>query len=109
MLSSTDRISIGAKSPLTGGIKESNAGGRTGLQLAHLGIKALVIEDKPAEPGFWILHLSSSGLHFEPAGDLVGKGVFSVSPPMLERYGDKVAIALIGPGGELFNSAGIQT
>ncbi|OGO28458.1 MAG: aldehyde ferredoxin oxidoreductase [Chloroflexi bacterium RBG_16_54_18] len=109
MLSSTDRISIGAKSPLTGGIKESNAGGRTGLQLAHLGIKALVIEDKPAEPGFWILHLSSSGLRFEPAGDLVGKGVFSVSTPLLERYGDKVAIALIGPGGEFqLNSAGIQ-
>ena len=32
MLSSTDRISVGGKSPLTGGIKESNAGGRTGLQ-----------------------------------------------------------------------------
>ena len=31
MLSSCDRISVGAKSPLTGGIKESNAGGRTGL------------------------------------------------------------------------------
>ncbi len=50
MLSSTDRISIGAKSPLTGGIKESNAGGRTGLQLAQLGIKALVIEDRPLIP-----------------------------------------------------------
>jgi len=109
MLSSTDRISIGAKSPLTGGIKESNAGGRTGLQLAQLGIKALVIEDRPSEPGFWILRLSSSGVLFEPAGDLVGKGVFSVSPPLLERYGDKVAIALIGPGGEFrLNSAGIQ-
>src|SRR4030042_14641 len=44
MLSSTDRISIGAKSPLTGGIKESNAGGRTGLQLGHLGEKTLGIE-----------------------------------------------------------------
>lgn len=109
MLSSTDRISIGAKSPLTGGIKESNAGGRTGLQLAQLGIKALVIEDRPSEPGFWILHLSSSGVRFEPAGDIVGKGVFSVSPALLERYGDKVAIALIGPGGEFqLNSAGIQ-
>ncbi len=51
MLSSTDRISIGGKSPLTGGIKEANAGGRTGLQMTHLGIKALIIEDQPAEPG----------------------------------------------------------
>src|SRR5512136_1175483 len=58
MLSSTDRISIGAKSPLTGGIKESNAGGRTGLQLSHLGVKALIIEDQPEEQGWWMLHLS---------------------------------------------------
>ena len=51
MVSSTDRISIGGKSPLTGGIKEANAGGRTGLQMTHLGMKALILEDWPAEPG----------------------------------------------------------
>ena len=44
MLSSYDRISIGAKSPLTGGIKESNAGGSTGLLITRLGIKALILE-----------------------------------------------------------------
>src|SRR5512140_2155329 len=42
MLSSIDRISIGGKSPLTGGIKEANAGGRTGMHMAMLGIKALI-------------------------------------------------------------------
>ncbi len=52
MLSSTDRISVGAKSPLTGGIKESNAGGRTGLHMTHMGIHALIIEDQPQEDGF---------------------------------------------------------
>ena len=50
MLSSCDRISIGGKSPLTGGIKEANAGGTTGLQMARLGIAALIIEDEvPAD------------------------------------------------------------
>ena len=43
-LSSLDRISIGGKSPLTGGIKEANAGGRTGYHLTQLGIKALIYE-----------------------------------------------------------------
>src|SRR5512140_1006287 len=43
MISSTDRISIGGKSPLTGGIKEANAGGRAGDHLARMGIKSLVI------------------------------------------------------------------
>src|SRR5512142_3004237 len=61
MLSSTDRISVGAKSPLTGGIKEANAGGRTGLHMAYLGIHALVLEDIPDAPGYWVLHLSIDG------------------------------------------------
>ncbi|MGD2159515.1 MAG: aldehyde ferredoxin oxidoreductase N-terminal domain-containing protein, partial [Anaerolineales bacterium] len=109
MLSSCDRISIGAKSPLTGGIKEANAGGRTGLQLTYLGIKALILEDQPTEAGYWILHLSPQGAKFETADDIAGRGVFEVTPPLLERYGDDVAIALIGPGGEMrMASAGIQ-
>ena len=109
MLSSCDRISIGGKSPLTGGIKEANAGGRTGLQLTHLGIKALIIEDRPAEPGLWMLHLSAEGARFEGADELAGMGVFDVTPPLLERFGDNVAIALIGPGGEMrLSAAGIQ-
>lgn len=109
MLSSTDRISIGAKSPLTGGIKEANAGGRTGMQMALLGIKALIIEDRPDEKGWYMLHLSVDGVRFEPADDLAGLGVFETTPPLLERFGDKVAIALIGPGGEMqLRTAGIQ-
>lgn len=109
MISSTDRISIGAKSPLTGGVKEANAGGRTGLQLALLGVKALIIEEQPAEPGWQLLHLSADGVRFEPADDLAGLGVYEVVPPLLKRYGDKVAIALIGPGGERrLRTAGIQ-
>lgn len=109
MLSSCDRISIGAKSPLTGGCKEANAGGRTGLQLTHLGIKALVVEGVPAESGWWLLHLSTAGVRFDRADELAGMGVFEVAPHLMERYGDKVAIALIGPGGEMrLNGAGIQ-
>src|ERR1044072_2833722 len=110
MLSSTDRISVGGKSPLTGGIKEANAGGRTGLHMTHMGIHALIIEDQPGTDGFWILHLSlSSGAKWERADDLVGLGVYATAPKLLERYGDKVAIAMIGPGGEMqMKAAGIQ-
>src|SRR5512138_3848280 len=69
MLSSNDRISVGGKSPLTGGIKESNAGGRTGLHMSHMGIYALIIEDQPEEDGYWILHLSLKGATWEKADD----------------------------------------
>src|SRR5512142_3270524 len=61
MLSSTDRISVGGKSPLTGGIKEANAGGRTGLHMTRLAIHALILEDAPEQPGLWVLHLSVGG------------------------------------------------
>ena len=109
MLSSTDRISIGGKSPLTGGIKEANAGGRTGYHMAFMGIHALIIEDAPKDDGYWVLHLSMNGAKWEKADDLVGVGVYATAPKLLEKYGDKVAIALIGPGGEMrMKSAGIQ-
>ena len=38
------RISVGCKSPLTGGIKEANSGGQPGGHLAKLGIMGIVIE-----------------------------------------------------------------
>ncbi|MEP7136625.1 MAG: aldehyde ferredoxin oxidoreductase C-terminal domain-containing protein [Chloroflexota bacterium] len=109
MLSSTDRISVGGKSPLTGGIKEANAGGRTGYHMTFMGIHALIIEDQPKEDGFWVLHLSLSGAKWEKADELVGLGVYSVAPKLIEKFGEKVAIALIGPGGEMkLKAAGIQ-
>ena len=109
MLSSCDRISVGGKSPLTGGIKESNAGGRTGLHMTHLGIKTLIIEDQPTDSNWWLLHLSQKGAEFMPADDLAGLGVYAAAPLLIERFGDKVAIALIGPGGEMqLAGAGIQ-
>jgi aldehyde:ferredoxin oxidoreductase len=71
-VSSCDRISVGGKSPLTGGVKESNAGGSTGLKLTHLGIKSLIIENEPTDGGWWLLHLSAGGGRFERCDDLSG-------------------------------------
>jgi aldehyde:ferredoxin oxidoreductase len=109
MVSSCDRISIGAKSPLTSGIKESNGGGTTGLKLARLGIHALIIEGQPEQASWWLLRIHASGGSFEPADDLLGLGVYETGERLLERYGRRVGLALIGPGGEHgYLSAGIQ-
>ncbi len=114
MLTSCDRISFGAKSPLTRGIKEANAGGSTGLHMTNLGMKALILEgaclaDGEARTGWWVLHLSRAGARFEPADEIAGLGVYAATPKLLARYGEKVAVALIGPGGELrLSGAGIQ-
>jgi aldehyde:ferredoxin oxidoreductase len=108
-ISSCDRISIGAKSPLTGGVKESNAGGSTGLMLSHLGMRALIIEDQPQDDGWFVLKLNSEGGRFDSADDLIGLGVYDTAQTLLERYGSHVGLALIGKGGEMgLRSAGIQ-
>jgi aldehyde:ferredoxin oxidoreductase len=114
MLTACDRISFGTKSPLTRGIKEANAGGSTGLHMTSMGMKALILEgEAPAHitagSGWWVLRLSLQGAQFEPADDIAGLGVYEAAPRLLARYGEKVAIALIGPGGEMkLSAAGIQ-
>ena len=109
MLSSCDRLSVGGKSPLTGGVKESNAGGRTGLHMARMGMKALILEGGLVGDQWWILHLSLDGMRLDPADPIVNRGIYESGDWLLKKYGDKVAISLIGPGGELeLASAGIQ-
>ncbi|NJD58630.1 MAG: aldehyde ferredoxin oxidoreductase [Anaerolineales bacterium] len=109
MLSSCDRISVGGKSPLTGGVKEANAGGTTGLQMALLGIKAILIEDKPDNNEWSILFVDHEGIRFEPADNLVGCGVYDCGQKIVAWYGGKVAAAIIGPGGEMqLAASGIQ-
>ena len=50
-LTTAHRISIGGKSPLTGGIKESNAGGYAATLLAGQGIRMAVVEGLPDTDG----------------------------------------------------------
>src|SRR3970282_445496 len=44
------RISMSGKSPLTGGIKEANAGGNPGQHLMKLGIRAVVVKGNAEDP-----------------------------------------------------------
>ncbi len=97
--SSSGRISAGAKSPLTGGTKESNAGTPVSQMLGRLRIRAIIIEDQPAE-GWWLLRVSTAGAELLPADDLEGKITSEVNETLFKRYGDSVGIASIGPTGE---------
>lgn len=96
------RISVGAKSPLTGGIKESNAGGSFSQKLARLGIKALVIEGMPADDKFYVINVNSGGVTIEEAPpEIIGKGNYEAIKLLSEKYGEKAAVALAGPAGEM--------
>ena len=47
VVTTTGKFSVGGKSPLTRGVKESDVGGEAGKKIARLGIKAVVLEDIP--------------------------------------------------------------
>ncbi|MEW6423821.1 MAG: aldehyde ferredoxin oxidoreductase C-terminal domain-containing protein [Bacillota bacterium] len=102
---SSGRLSVGGKSPLTGGIKEANAGGITSQKLANLGIKAVIVEGKPADGGWSLLKITPDGAELLDAGDLAGKGTYEVTAICRERYGSKVGVITIGPAGEMCLSA----
>ncbi len=95
------RLSAGAKSPLTGTIKESNAGGTAAQMLARLGVKALIIEGIPKEDRWYSLHVSLEGVSIREETELVGKWNFAVIEALETRLGKKTGILTIGPAGEL--------
>ena len=108
-LSSSGRISIGGKSPLTGTIKESNAGGVTANRLARLGIKAIIIEGIPQDDLWHLLRITPEGCQFLPAEPYLGMGTYAFCEKILSEY-PKAAITCIGPAGEkLYSAAGVAT
>jgi len=93
------RISIGAKSPLTGTIKEVNAGGAVAQKLARLGIAALIIEGKSKELS--AIKIDKRGVHFTDAGILKGMGNYALIERLKGEHGDNTGIIGIGPAGEM--------
>ncbi len=94
------RISCGAKSPLTGTIKEANAGGTAAQMLARLGCKAIIIEGQPREDRWYSITVGSD-ITISEETDLVGKGNFAVVDAVRDRMGEKHGIITIGPAGEM--------
>jgi aldehyde:ferredoxin oxidoreductase len=100
-LPNTSRISIGAKSPLTGTIKESNAGGTVSNALAHLGITAIVVEGQAPEGELYFLRLDEQGeAELIPAQDYKSMRTYELVQKVLDTYGKKTSVLCIGPAGE---------
>jgi aldehyde:ferredoxin oxidoreductase len=110
-LSNTSRISIGAKSPLTGTIKESNAGGTVAAALGNLGITAVIIEGQAPEEDLSILKIDKAGnASLISAQDYKGMRTYKFVEKMLGIYGKKTSVLCIGPAGEYrLTAASIQS
>lgn len=97
----TGRMSLGAKSPLTGTIKESNVGGNMGCKLGRLGIRGIIIEGLPAkEEASYVLKVSAAGMSIQDMPDLKGLNTYDTVAKLKKKFGSKIAIGCIGTAGE---------
>ena len=97
---SSGRLSVGFKSPLTGGIKESNVGGTSGQKLGRSGIKAVILEGQPADTKLHIIKVTKDGATILPADNLTGLTNYAVVKELKAIHGANVGILTIGPPGE---------
>jgi aldehyde:ferredoxin oxidoreductase len=99
------RISVGCKSPLTGGIKEANSGGQGAQVMGRLGYAAIVLEGKPTDDRLYKIIINKEGVTIEPADELKGLGNYATVEKLATKYGQKVACITIGQAGEMKMSA----
>jgi aldehyde:ferredoxin oxidoreductase len=102
------RLSIGAKSPLTGGIKESNVGGNVAIKLGKLRIAGMVLEGQAPEGKLFYLLVNKDGVQLQTANEFKGLKNYDLASKLQDKYGKKVGIVSIGPAGEMkFSAASI--
>ena len=95
------RISVGCKSPLTGGIKEANAGGQGSQVLARLGYAAIVLEGKPKDDTLYKIMINKDGVQITPDNSLCMLGNYDLVDKIKADHGEKVVCISIGPAGEM--------
>ncbi len=95
------RISVGCKSPLTGTIKEANAGGQASQVLARLGYAAIVLEGKPKDDTLYKVFINKEGVKITPDNSLKMLGNYDLIDKMKAEFGEKIACISIGPAGEM--------
>lgn len=95
------RISVGCKSPLTGGIKEANAGGQASQVMARLGYAAIVLEGKPQNDNLYKVIINKDDVKVVADNSLKMLPNYDLIEKIKAEHGDKVACISIGPAGEM--------
>lgn len=94
------RLSIGGKSPLTGTIKEANAGGTFAKRMVSLGLKALIVEGQPSSQEWSIVVLGNDTAEILPATKYMGMNNYQLTDELRKEFGSTASIASIGCAGE---------
>ncbi len=97
--SNANRVSVGCKSPLTGGIKEANGGGTFGFAMGQLHIAGFTLHN--ASDDWVIIRMTKEGdISFLDASAYMGMGNFETAAKLHEEFGKKVSIGLCSLVGE---------
>lgn len=98
-LSGASRNSVGAKSPLTGGIALSEVGEHWGAELKCAGFDVLIIEGKAKAPVY--LFIADGKAELKDASPLWGLPTKETQEKIRLDHGDEIIkVASIGPAGE---------
>ena len=98
-VSTATRYVVSARSPLTGGYGESEAGGFWGPELKMAGFEAIIITGKATEPVY--LWIQDGKAELRSAKHLWGKTPLDVQTEIRSELGDdKIRVLQIGPAGE---------
>lgn len=93
------RYVVGAKSPLTDGFGQSEAGGFWGPELKKAGYDALILEGKSDTPVYIVIN--DDEIEIREASHLWGRETGEVQDMILDDLNDKsFKVAQIGPAGE---------
>jgi aldehyde:ferredoxin oxidoreductase len=101
LVTTTGKFSVGGKSPLTHGVKESDVGGEAGKKIARLGIKAVVLEDIPEKALTKVLTITANQTTLSEFPELKEKHVSETIQLLRKQVGNQVGIICIGPAGEM--------
>jgi len=98
-LSGFSRYTVAAKSPLTGALGRTEAGGFFGPELKFAGFDAVVVRGKASKPVY--LYLNDGEVEIRDAAAIWGQDNWVTLEKIIEETGEKrVRVASIGPAGE---------
>jgi aldehyde:ferredoxin oxidoreductase len=92
------RFVVVTKSPATGTIFDSHAGGYFGAQLRRAGFAAVVFHGKADSPVY--LWINDDHVEIKDASKLWNKDTYATTDEILEETDPKAQVACIGPAGE---------
>ncbi len=92
------KLSVCAKSPLTGIWNESTVGGKWGAELKFCGYEGIIIVGKAEKQVY--LYITPKEIKINDAQEIWGQDTYHTSQHLKEKHGPEIKIASIGQAGE---------